>query len=156
WLSLDESDSEPAHFARYLAEAARRAWDATVDADLTLEALAVDLVNHVAALDRPAVLMLDDYHLVESPRTHAAVAFLLEHLPANMHLVIGARRDPPLPLARLRARGRLLEVRADDLRFTGNEASELHRGMEGLGRAAGQVASHETRNEGWAAGLQLA
>ncbi|MGE5594469.1 MAG: hypothetical protein ACM3S1_00375, partial [Hyphomicrobiales bacterium] len=156
WISLDEADSEPDHFTRYLAEAAHRAWEITVGSELTLEALVVELVNHVAALDRPAVLMLDDYQLVESPRNHAAVGFLLEHLPANMHLVIGARRDPPLPLARLRSRGRLLEVRADDLRFTAGEAGELLNGMEGLGLAASQVETLEARTEGWAAALQLA
>jgi LuxR family transcriptional regulator, maltose regulon positive regulatory protein len=156
WISLDEADSEPDHFTRYLAEAARRAWDAPLDLELTLEALVVEIVNHVAALDRPAVLMLDDYHLVESPRNHAAVGFLLEHMPANMHLIIGARRDPPLPLARLRSRGRLLEVRADDLRFTQDETGELLNGMEGLGLAPGQVETLEARTEGWAAALQLA
>lgn len=94
WISMDEADSEPGHFTRYLAEAARRAWDFEPDAELALEALVVEVVNHVAALDRPAVLMFDDYHLVESQRNHAAIAFLLEHLPPNMHLVIGARREP--------------------------------------------------------------
>jgi len=156
WFSLDEADSQPEHFTRYLAEAARRAWAAELGAELALEALVVELANHVAALDRPAVLVLDDYHLVESPRTHAAIGLLLEHMPANMHLVIGARRDPPLPLARLRARGRLLEVRADALRFTAGEVDELLNGMEQLGLPATQVAALETRTEGWAAALQLA
>ncbi|MGD9933052.1 MAG: LuxR C-terminal-related transcriptional regulator [Dehalococcoidia bacterium] len=156
WIALDEADSEPDHFTRYLAEAAHRAWDTTVTSELALEALVIELVNHVSAIHRPAVLMLDDYHLVESPRNHAALGFLLEHLPANMHLVVGARRDPPLPFARLRSRGRLLEVRADDLRFTSEEASELLNGMEGLGLAAGQVEILEARTEGWAAALQLA
>jgi LuxR family transcriptional regulator, maltose regulon positive regulatory protein len=141
WISLDEADSEPGHFTRYLAEAAHRAWDTALGPELTLEALVVELVNQVAALDRPAVLMLDDYHLVESPRSHATIGFLLEHMPANMHLVIGTRRDPPLPLARLRSRGRLLEVRADELRFTPGEADELLNGMERLGLAPGQVAA---------------
>lgn len=156
WISIDEADGEPDHFARYLAEAAHRAWGANLGSELTLEALVVEIVNYVAALDRPAVLMMDDYHLIDSQRIHAAVAFLLDHLPANLHLVIGARRDSPLPLARLRARGRLLEIRADDLRFTSDEANELLNGMEGLGLTQGQVETLEARTEGWAAALQLA
>ncbi len=156
WISLDEADSEPDHFARYLAEAAYRAWGSAGGAELSLEALMVELVNHAAALDRPAILMLDDYHLVESERIHAAMGFLLEHMPAAMHLVIGSRKDPLVPLARLRARGRLLEVRADDLRFTGAEAGELLNGVEHLELDADQVATLEGRTEGWAAALQLA
>ena len=156
WLSLDQADSDPGHFTRYLAEAARRAWATTAGSDSELEGLAVAIANHVSALDRPAVLVLDDYHLVESARIHAALTSLLEHMPANMHLVIGSRRDPPFPLARLRARGRLLEIRADDLRFTVNEADQLLNGVEQLGLGPGQVETLEARTEGWAAALQLA
>lgn len=156
WISLDQSDSDPDHFTRYLAEAARRAWAMTAAPDLGLEALVVEIANHVSALDGPVVLVLDDYQLVESERVHAAMTSLLEHMPANMHLVIGSRRDPPFPLARLRARGRLLEVRADDLRFTVNEADQLLNGVERLGLDAEQVETLEARTEGWGAALQLA
>lgn len=156
WISLNEADSDADHFTRYLAEAGRRVWRTTGGSELSLEALMIEIVNHVAALDRPGVLVLDDYHLVESERIQAALGFLLEHMPANMHLVIGSRRDPSFPLGRLRARGRLLEIRADDLRFTGDEAAELLNGIEHLGLDPSQVATLDGRTEGWAAALQLA
>jgi LuxR family maltose regulon positive regulatory protein len=156
WVSLDESDSDAAHFARYLSEAANRAWGTSNDSDLSVEALVVEIVNHVGTLERPAVLVLDDYHLVESERVDAAVRSLLERLPTNMHLIMGTRRDPRLPVARLRARGQLLEVRADDLRFTADEASGFLNGLEQLGLSEPQVAALESRTEGWPAALQLA
>jgi LuxR family maltose regulon positive regulatory protein len=156
WISLDEADREPERFARYLAEAARRAWSLEIETGLPIEALVVELVNHVAKLDRPALLMLDDYHLLESERIQEALRFLLDHMPANMHLAIGGRRDPLFPLARLRARGRLQEVRADDLRFTAEETEALLNGVEQLGLDGNQVATLEARTEGWAAALQLA
>ncbi|MGE5595496.1 MAG: hypothetical protein ACM3S1_05610, partial [Hyphomicrobiales bacterium] len=158
WLSIDETDSDANQFARYLAEAYRRANPGSELAgnDTPVEALAGAIVNEVSLTERPTVLMLDDYHLIASPRVDGALGFLLERAPANLHLVIGSRTDPALPLPRLRARGRLLEVRADDLRFTGEEAGELLNGAEQLGLARWQVEALEARTEGWAAALQLA
>jgi SAM-dependent methyltransferase len=112
------------------------------------------LVNELAAAD-PLVLVLDDYHVVETVEIHEAMGFLLDHLPAHVNLVIASRADPPLPLARLRARGELVEVRAADLRFTDSEAAAYFDGM-GLHLDAGDVAALEGRTEGWIAALQLA
>ena len=100
--------------------------------------------------------MLDDYHAIEAPDIQAGMAFLLEHLPAHVHLVIATRADPALPLARLRARGELVEIRAADLRFTPDEAAAYLNGVMGLGLTAADVAALEGRTEGWIAALQLA
>ena len=100
--------------------------------------------------------MLDDYHAIEAPEVHEAVTFLLDHLPDHLHLVIATRSDPPLPLARLRSRGQLTEVRAADLRFTAAEAREFLNRVMGLDLTAADVDALEERTEGWIAGLQLA
>ena len=100
--------------------------------------------------------MLDDYHAIEAPEVHEAVAFLLDHLPDHLHLVIATRSDPPLPLARLRSRGQLTELRAADLRFTPAEALEFLNQVMGLDLTAADVDALEERTEGWIAGLQLA
>ena len=100
--------------------------------------------------------MLDDYHVIEAPAVHDAVAFLLDHLPAEVHLLISSRSDPPLPLARLRTRGALTELRASDLRFTADEAGDFLNQVMGLSLSAGDVVALEDRTEGWVAGLQLA
>ncbi len=102
------------------------------------------------------VLVLDDYHVITTPAIHEALAFLLEHLPPTLHLVIASREDPPLPLARLRARGQATELRAADLRFTHDEAAAFLRDVMGLAVQAEDVAALEARTEGWVAGLQLA
>jgi len=99
---------------------------------------------------------LDDYHLIESEVVHASVAFLLEHLPPGLHLVLTSRADPPLPLARLRARGQLAELRTAELRFTDQEAAALLAAAAGPGLPEAAVAALVDRTEGWAAGLQLA
>ena len=100
--------------------------------------------------------MLDDYHLVDGPGIGAGMTFLLEHLPPNVHLVISTRADPALPLARLRARGELVEIRAGDLRFTADEVAQLPQRVIGLDLDAQDVAVLEGRTEGWIAALQLA
>ena len=100
--------------------------------------------------------MLDDYHVIESATLHETVAYLLEHLPPQVHLVLGGRADPPLPLARLRARGELLEVRAADLRFTAEESAAYFNDAMGLHLTADDVDALEARTEGWIAALQLA
>src|SRR5919199_1243693 len=120
------------------------------------EALLAALLNELAALPGEVVLVLDDYHLVDATPVDEALAFLLERLPPRLHLVIATREDPPLPLARLRARGQLTELRAADLRFTPTEAAAFLKEAMGLNLSAEDVAALEERTEGWIAGLQLA
>jgi LuxR family maltose regulon positive regulatory protein len=120
------------------------------------EVVLVSLINDVAAIPGSIILVLDDHHTIESSPVDDALAFLLEHMPPKMHLAIATREDPHLPVARLRARGQLTEVRASDLRFTSSEAAEfLHQSM-GLDLSPEDIAALETRTEGWIAGLQLA
>ncbi len=169
WLSVDAADSDPLRFLRYLLAAVRTVvptLGAQLDALLQagapqgdgagMEAALTILINEIAAAGRNLVLVLDDYQLIDAPPVDAAVGFLLDHLPEQLHLVIATREDPPLPLARLRARGQLVEVRAADLRFTTDEAATLLREVMGLPLSLDDVAALDVRIEGWAAGLQLA
>ncbi len=165
WLSLDEGDGDPARFLTYLVVALR-----TIAANIgagvlgvlqspqspPIEALLTTLLNEITALPDTFVLVLDDYHAIDAPAVDRALTFLLEHLPSQLHLVIATREDPPLPLARLRARGQLTELRAADLRFTASEAAEFLNPVMGLNLAAADVAALEDRTEGWIVGLQLA
>ena len=114
------------------------------------------LLNEITAVPDSFILVLDDYHVIDSKPVDQALAFLVEHLPPQMHLVIATREDPQLPLARLRARGQLTELRAADLRFTPAEAAEFLNRVMGLNLSAEDIAALETRTEGWIAGLQLA
>jgi LuxR family transcriptional regulator, maltose regulon positive regulatory protein len=165
WLSLDEGDNDPARFWRHVAAALDRTQPGVADrvAPLlggpqapSLEAVVTALVNQLAGADQVVVLVLDDYHLLQAPAVHQSVGFLLAHLPAQLRLVLASRADPPLPLARLRARGQLAELREADLRFTPQEAAELLRTAAGPDVPDAAVAALEERTEGWAAGLQLA
>src|SRR5919112_222651 len=165
WLSLDASDNDPARFWRYFIAAVDRLRPGAGDGALMLlrspqappiEVVLTSLLNGLADLDTDAVLVLDDYHLIETRTIHEALTFLIEHLPARMHLVISARADPPLPLARLRARGEMAEFRAADLRFAPEEAVEFLNQVMGLQLSAQDIAELETRTEGWIAGLQMA
>ena len=113
------------------------------------------VLNDLASTDQVVVLVLDDYHVVHAPTIHEAMTFLVEHLPPELRLVIATRSDPPLPLARLRSRGELAEVRAADLRFTETETAAYFDGM-GLKLSADEVSTLEERTEGWVAALQLA
>ena len=165
WLSLDENDNDPTRFLAYSIAALQ-----TIDADVGKGALSAlqspqppptegilnALINEIAAVPDRIVFVLDDYHLVEAQPIHDALTFLLRHLPPQMHLVIATRDDPRLPLARLRARGQLTELRATDLRFTSFEAAEFLNRVMGLDLSAEDIAALETRTEGWIAGLQLA
>ena len=165
WVSLDEADDDPVRFWTYVLTALRR--DVAGLTDATLGALAtpglepVDLavptlLNELTALDSEHVLVLDDYHLLSHQGIHESVEFLLAYLPAALRVVIAGRYDPPLPLARLRARGELTELRAADLSFSPDEAAAL---LSAIGDAAvdpATAASLHERTEGWAAGLQLA
>jgi LuxR family maltose regulon positive regulatory protein len=114
------------------------------------------LINQIGDLPHSLVLVLDDYHLVSAEPVHQAVAFLLEHLPHQMHLIIASRADPPLPIARLRGRGQLTELRQEDLRFSLDEATSFLNTIMGLGLSASDVASLTSRTEGWITGLQMA
>ena len=165
WVSLDEGDDEPVLFWSYVFTALRGAGSAIGPGPL--EALAagradpVDLavpmlLNELAASSERYVLVLDDYHLLTDRRIHEAVEFLVAYLPASLRLGIAGRSDPPLPLARLRARGELTELRAAELRFTPDEAAALLSTVSGAELDTGATAAVWERTEGWAAGLQLA
>ncbi len=165
WLSLDEGDSDPVRFTAYLVAALRMIEPGIGSEQLAAlqssqpppaDAILTSLLNEISALPKPFLLILDDYHLVDGQAVDQALTFLIEHQPPQMHLVITTREDPSLPLARLRARGQLSELRAADLRFTPAEAAEFLNRTMGLKLAAEEVAALETRTEGWIAGLQLA
>ena len=164
WLSLDRRDSDPAVFWSYVVAALRKvAPEVGADAlarlqssPSSLEAVVVTLLNDVAALPADVALVLDDYHVVESLEVQESMLFLVEHLPAQLRLVVASRADPPWPLAGLRGRGELLEIRAADLCFTGDEAGAYLNGAMGLALAAADIDALEGRTEGWIAALQLA
>ena len=120
------------------------------------ESILTALLNEITTIPDNFILVLDDYHVIDAKPVDDALTFLLEHLPPQMHLVIATREDPHLPLARLRARGQLTELRAADLRFTPAEAAEFLNQVMGLNLSAEDIAALETRTEGWIAGLQLA
>jgi LuxR family transcriptional regulator, maltose regulon positive regulatory protein len=161
WLSLDERDNDPALFWRYFVAALQSAAPEVGTGALDLlqasaDAMLATLVNDLSAVQDHLVLVLDDYHLTDAREVHDGVAFLVEHLPAHVHLVIAGRADPALPLARLRGRGELVELRAADLRFTAEEAAAYLTEAMGLALTADDVAALEGRTEGWIAALQLA
>jgi len=120
------------------------------------ESILTTLLNDITTISDSFTLVLDDYHLIDAKLVDNALAFLIEHLPPKMHLVINTREDPQLPLYRLRARGQLTELRAADLRFTPEEASAFLNKMINLNLSVEDIAALETRTEGWIAGLQLA
>jgi LuxR family maltose regulon positive regulatory protein len=164
WLSLERTDSDPAVFWSYVVAALR-----TVAPEVGTEALATLptspaalesvvglLVNDLAGLSAEVALVLDDYHVIESIPVHESVLFLVEHLPAHVHLLLASRSDPPWPLGGLRARGDLLEVRAADLRFSADEARTYLTDEMGLDLTAADVDALGARTEGWIAALQLA
>jgi ATP/maltotriose-dependent transcriptional regulator MalT len=163
WLSLEPGDDDPLTFWTYVIEAIDRAAPGTGSAARSVmtsstgrvDAAITTLLNALAALDTDVVLMLDDFHVIESVAIHEGVAYLLDHLPARAHVVIGTRADPAFPLARLRARGALVEIRASALRFSPEEASTYLDGM-GLTLTEADIATLEGRTEGWIAALQLA
>ena len=165
WLSLDESDNDPARFLAYLIAALQGVAPGIGQGVLgALDApqpppvapLLVGLINELAAAPAPFVLVLDDYHLVEGQAIHQTLAFLLDHQPPQMHLAISTRTDPPLPLARLRARGQMLELRQADLCFSADEAGQFLRQVMALDLPVGEVEALAARTEGWIAGLQMA
>ena len=165
WLSLDEADNRPSSFWTYLIAALRTVAPGIGVTALSLlqgpqpppiDTILATLLNELNAVPNDVVLVLDDYHEVESQEIGEGMAFLLEHLPTQIHLVITTRADPALPLGRLRGRGELAEIRAADLRFTPAEAAAYLNEAMGLDLAARDVAALEGRTEGWIAALQLA
>lgn len=164
WICLNDGDNDPASFLSYLIAAIGTIHEGVGAEPLAMlrsgsppiEPVLIMLCNEIAQLPHDFVLVLDDYHVIENEVIHEAVSFLLYHLPTQMHLVITGRADPPLPLSRLRGQGQLAELRAEDLRFTPEEAAEfLNRTMR-LDLSPKSVAALEERTEGWVAGLQLA
>jgi LuxR family transcriptional regulator, maltose regulon positive regulatory protein len=168
WLSLDEGDNELARFLSYVIAALRHIDE--IDNEIgqgalsllqypqppPIETILTLLINEIAAIRRKVILVFDDYHLIDTQSIHGALNFLLKNLPTNFHIIVATRVDPPLSLARLRARDHVTELRAADLRFTSAEAAEfLNQGM-GLDLSVEDIAALETRTEGWVAGLQLA
>ncbi len=165
WLSLDEGDTNPARFLSYLVTALQLIKTGIGERLLAalqsreppqLEAVLTDLINEITSIPDHFIIVLDDYHSVESKQVDQAVNFLIEHLPPQMHLLIASREDPSLPLARLRARGQLTELRATDLRFSPAEAADFLNQVMRLSLSSEEVAALETRTEGWIAGLQMA
>ncbi|HEY7702884.1 MAG TPA: LuxR C-terminal-related transcriptional regulator [Candidatus Limnocylindrales bacterium] len=163
WLSLEPSDDDALIFWTYVIEALDRATPGVgaaarailAGSSASIEPAITTLLNALAALETDLVLVLDDFHVIESGSIHEQVGYLLEHLPAQAHVVIGTRADPGFPLARLRAKGALVEIRARDLRFSATEASTYLRSM-GLSLADADIATLDGRTEGWIAALQLA
>lgn len=165
WLSVDHTDDEPTRFWRYVIAALR-----TVDADAGATALAalavpgVDLIgvvlpmllNDLSALDDRRVLVIDDYHALRDRQIHETVEFFLSYLPPPLHLALASRADPPLPLARMRARGELTELRAADLRLDEDEAAALVEATAGQRVEPATITALCERTEGWAAGVYLA
>ena len=171
WLSLDEGDNDPARFLAYSVAAlqtleTREGLAGHIGADALsafqapqpppMDAVLTVLINEIAAIPHDFCLVLDDYHLITAQAIHDALSFTLDHLPGNMHLVIATRSDPPLPLARLRGRGQLTELRLAHLRFTLDEIAAFLDQAMGLDLAADDVAALASRTEGWIAGLQVA
>jgi LuxR family maltose regulon positive regulatory protein len=165
WLSLDTLDNDPIRF-----------WTTCISSlqnclpSLGVEALAllhareapplstilVALLNEIVQLDREVILILDDFHLISEQAIHEGLSFALDHLPANLHLILATRTDPLLPLSRLRARGQLLEIRSSDLRFTQEESTTFLLHHMGLPLSQEDVTTLHSRTEGWIAGLHLA
>ncbi|MEZ4833143.1 MAG: hypothetical protein R2873_14360 [Caldilineaceae bacterium] len=171
WLTLDEGDNDPIRFWSYFVAGLRRLYPSTATAtgfrgdaaEAALHAshpppvdvMMVELVNELVGCQGGGVFVLDDFHIVREQSIHDSLIFLVDNLPASLHLVLGTRQDPPWPLARLRASGQMLEVRAADLRFTLDEATAFLNGVERFALLPGDIARLNSRVEGWAAGLQL-
>jgi LuxR family transcriptional regulator, maltose regulon positive regulatory protein len=165
WLSLDEGENDPARFLIHLV-AALQTIAATIGEGVLgvlqssqpppPESILTALLNEITTLPDQFILVLDDYHLIDARPVDMALTYLVEHLPPQMHLVIATREDPQLPLARLRARSHLTELRAADLRFTASEAADFLSQVMGLSLSAEDITALEDRTEGWIAGLQLA
>ena len=165
WVSLDKGDNDPARFWAYFIGALQTIHKGLGETVLAafqapqpppIESMLTSLINEITAISDDFALALDDYHVIKTQPIHSAITFLLDHLPPQMHLVMAGRADPPLPLARLRGRGAMIEIRADDLRFTPDEAAAFLNQVMRLQLSDQDVAALEARTEGWIAGLQMA
>lgn len=167
WYALDADDDDPLPFASYLVASLLEALGPGAGLDeaakllrsspeIDLQKILSPIINTLIASECGTWLVLDDYHLISSPMIHSALGYLVDHLPEKARIVVGSRSDPPLALARLRARGHLAEIRASDLRFTASETGEFLSRVMRLNLAPEVIATIEARTEGWAAGLQLA
>ncbi len=164
WVSLDEGDDDPIRFWRYVLTACR-AFDPALGRSALValrasqqpvfEPVLTPFINEMAQLPHRCILVLDDYHVITSRQVHDTLAFLLDHFPATLHLVLMTRSEPPLPLARLRARGELGELNAADLRFSLDEIQAFYQETLRLPLSTEAIARLEARTEGWAAGLRL-
>jgi LuxR family transcriptional regulator, maltose regulon positive regulatory protein len=167
WISLDKSDNDPARFLKYLiagiqliVPGAGKTTGALLNSAqpvaIEIEPLLTSIVNELAAISEQIVIILDDYHLIENPSIHNTVSFLIDNLPSHIHIVISTRSDPPLPIARWRARCQMVEIRGDDLRFSIEETRAFFTQMTGDVLSANDIATLAEKTEGWAAGLQMA
>jgi LuxR family maltose regulon positive regulatory protein len=165
WLSLDKADNDPTRFLFYIIAALQKIDEhigkktgamLQTGQPLPPEIVLTSLINEITSISEPFILILDDYHVIEAMPIHKQLEFLVDHQPAQMHLVIISREDPPLPLARLRARGQMIEIRQNDLRFSLNECADFLNRAMGLSLSIVDIAALEHRTEGWIAGLQLA
>ena len=165
WLALDESDDQPALFWRYFVAALQQRMPdigETTKAMLTAptppasETILTALINELAEHEHSIILVIDDYHFVQSPEIHNNLNFILDHQPAHFHIMLLTREDPPLALARRRARRQIVEVRAADLRFNEDEVASFLNKTMGLMLTAEQIAALERRTEGWIVGIQMA
>jgi len=165
WLSLDEGDSDKRRFLTYFTAALQSADEnlgcgvsAALEAadDINIENLLTILINEITNLPLDIVLVLDDYHLIESPSVDHTLSFFLDYLPSNMHLIISSRINPSFNLSRLRASGQMTEIRAADLRFSQTETAEFLNRAAGIELPESKVKALEARTEGWVAGLQFA
>jgi LuxR family transcriptional regulator, maltose regulon positive regulatory protein len=165
WISLDERDNDPIRLFAYIVTAFRSTIsddfnDAILSGDMTqisfIDLLTGFLNTIVTVVPNDFVLVFDDYHVINSNSVHETLNFILDHMPSNMHLVISTRIDPPLPLAQLRARGQLVELRASDLRFSIDEEMAFLNQIMGLSLSREEIAELDKRIEGWVAGMQLA
>lgn len=165
WISLDESDNDPIRFWDYFIAGLSRLYRSVSETASTMlhssqpdpiESVLITLINDLSTTSDEVIVVLDDYHLIKSETVQASVAFLLEHMPPRLHLVIATRADPALPLAHLRGRGTKLEIVADDLRFTVNEAAILLKEVQGKALDIEHVGALNDKTEGWVAGLKMA
>jgi len=163
WLSLDAGDNDPARFFAYLTAAIQTARPEIeeprpflLSAGESLEPALVSLLNTLASRPSELLIVLDDYHMLQTQAIHDALTFFVESLPPNIHLVLATRADPPLPLPRWRARGQLLELRMSDLRFSAEESAAFLRQALDIPLTLEEISALDSRTEGWAVGLQLA
>jgi len=165
WLSLENGDNDPIRFLSYFIAALQTIKPRFAEGLLAnfhslksgaVESVLTGLLNEIAEIKNPFVLVLDDYHLIQEPAIHGYVSFFLEHLPSQLHLVLSTRADPPFSLTLLRARGQMTELRSSDLRFTDEETAEFLNKLMGLKLSAEDVAALAARTEGWITGLQMA